>query len=184
MVAAFPSFYGDEESLPMQGICTWYCGRPARARWGQNNRSVAQLAEYFRGGARAIGSLSGKHWAIRCRATTLWSSYRHFSLEQRIRIDDAGVSRRRFIISWSHILNAPLHRRFLSCTVLFSFPLDSGYISPEAIVPLLSALSSLGTLYSTLNFNPLNLALTGKAEVCLHRNALSSTLSNNFISKA
>jgi hypothetical protein len=35
-----------------------------------------------------------------------------------------------------------------------------------------------------LNSDPLNLALTGKAEVCLHQNALSSPLSTIFISKA
>src|SRR6266566_6997839 len=36
----------------------------------------------------------------------------------------------------------------------------------------------------SLNSNPLNLALTGQAEVCLHQNALSSPLSSNFVSKA
>src|SRR6266849_2734564 len=38
--------------------------------------------------------------------------------------------------------------------------------------------------YLPLDSNPLNLALIGKAEVCLHQNALSSPLSTNFISKA
>ena len=54
MVATPTSIYHDEESLPIQGICARYRGRPARARWGQNNRSVAQPAKYFRGGARVI----------------------------------------------------------------------------------------------------------------------------------
>ena len=38
--------------------------------------------------------------------------------------------------------------------------------------------------YFALNSNPLNLALTRKAEVCLHQTALSSLLSTSFISKA
>src|SRR6267154_2183401 len=33
----------------------------------------------------------------------------------------------------------------------------------------------------TFNSNPLNLTLTGKAEVCLHQNAVSSPLSKNCI---
>jgi hypothetical protein len=48
MVATLTSIYHGEESLPIQGLCARYRGRPARARWGQNNRSVAQPAEYFR----------------------------------------------------------------------------------------------------------------------------------------
>jgi hypothetical protein len=34
----FASIYYAEESPPVQGICAGYRGRPARARWGQNNR--------------------------------------------------------------------------------------------------------------------------------------------------
>jgi len=86
MVATLTSIYRGEESLPIQGICARYRGHPAaRACWEQNNRSVAQTAEYFREGARAIGTFSGKHWAVRCRATALRSPYRHFRLAQRSR---------------------------------------------------------------------------------------------------
>src|ERR1700753_4320968 len=80
MVGALTPIYGGGFSLSIQGICTLYRGRLSRARWGQNSRSVAQPGEYFRGGARAIGTLPGKHWAVRCRATALRSPYRHFSL--------------------------------------------------------------------------------------------------------
>jgi hypothetical protein len=84
MVATLTSIYHGEESLPVQGTCARYRSHPARARWGQNNRSVAQPAEYFRGGDRPIGTFPGTHWAVRCRATTLRSPYRHFCLEQNI----------------------------------------------------------------------------------------------------
>ena len=43
MVATPTSVYIGEESLPIRGICTGYRGRPARAPWGQNNRSAASL---------------------------------------------------------------------------------------------------------------------------------------------
>ena len=61
MVGTLTSIYRSEESLPLQGICARYRGRHARARWDQNNRGVVLPAEYFRGGARAIGTFSGKH---------------------------------------------------------------------------------------------------------------------------
>ena len=75
MVATLTTIYRGEESLRMQGIFARYRGRHARARWGQNNRSVAQPAKYFRGGARAIDA--GKHCAVHCRATALRSPYSH-----------------------------------------------------------------------------------------------------------
>ena len=83
VVAAVHSIHRGEESLPIQGICTRYRDRPAGARWGQNSRGVAYSAEYFRGVARAIGTFSRKHWAVRCRATILRSPYRLFRLEER-----------------------------------------------------------------------------------------------------
>ena len=80
MVATPTSIYHGEESLPIRDIGARYRGRPAGAHWGQNNRSVAQPAEYFRVGAQAIGTFSGKHWAVRCRATALRSPYHRFLL--------------------------------------------------------------------------------------------------------
>ena len=80
MVATLTSIYRGEEPLPIQGIRARYRGHPARARWEQDNRSVAQPGEYFREGAQAIGTFSGKDWAVRCGATTLRSPYRHFCL--------------------------------------------------------------------------------------------------------
>jgi hypothetical protein len=56
----------------------------------------------------------------------------------------------------------------------------SGYISPEAMVASLSALSSSKPF--TLDSNPLNLTLTGKSDVLLHQNALSSPLSTILLS--
>ena len=82
MVGNLTSIYRGEESLPTEGICTMYCDRPERARWCQNNRSAAQLEDYFRGGApnRAMGTFAGKHRAVYCRTMALRSSYHHFSL--------------------------------------------------------------------------------------------------------
>ena len=85
MVATLTSIYRGEASLPIQGICARYRGRPARARWCQNYKSIAQFAEYFRGGAPALGTFPGKHCAVRCRTTALQSPYRHFRLGQRLR---------------------------------------------------------------------------------------------------
>ena len=83
MVATLTSIYRGEESLSIQGICARCRHRSARARWEQNNRSVCQPTEYFRGGARAIGTFSGKHWAVRCRTAALGFAYRRFGLGQR-----------------------------------------------------------------------------------------------------
>ena len=104
MVGTLTSIYRGGESLSIEGIRARYRGSPARARWEQNNRSVAWPAEYFRGGARAIGTFSGKHWAVRCRATALRSPYRHFCLERRFR-SGTGVSHRRSTIDLSPLLN-------------------------------------------------------------------------------
>ena len=54
MVGTLTSIYRGEESLPIQEICALHRGRPARARWGQNNRCIAQLAENFREGTQVI----------------------------------------------------------------------------------------------------------------------------------
>jgi hypothetical protein len=78
MVTTLTSIYRSVEPLPTQGICARYRGRPARARWGRNYRSVAEPAEYSREGARAIGTFPGKHWAVCCRATAIRSPYYHF----------------------------------------------------------------------------------------------------------
>ncbi|KAF8469873.1 hypothetical protein DFH94DRAFT_220515 [Russula ochroleuca] len=69
MVGAFTPFYGREESLLMQGICATYRACPARARWGQNDRSVTHPTEYTLGGTPAIGTCPGRHSAARCHAT-------------------------------------------------------------------------------------------------------------------
>ena len=45
-----------EESLRMQGMCAMHRACPARARWGQDDRSVAHPAEYILGGAPVIGT--------------------------------------------------------------------------------------------------------------------------------
>src|SRR5258708_2786260 len=80
MVGTVTPIYCSEESLPSRGIRTRYRGRPARARGEQNNRSLAQSAEYFCEEARASGAFLGKHWRVRCRATAFQSPCRHFCL--------------------------------------------------------------------------------------------------------
>ena len=105
MVETLTSIYRGEGSLPMQGIWAKYRGRPARARWGLNNRSVAQPTECFHGGARAIGTFPGKHRAIRCRATALRSPNRHFRLGQRLQHGQrlrTGVDVMQFV-SYTHV---------------------------------------------------------------------------------
>jgi hypothetical protein len=79
-----------------------------------------------------------------------------------------------------------LPKLLLSATQLvelwyFNIP-HSGYISPEAMVAVLSALSSLRRL--ELGFQSPQSRPGGKAEVCLHQNALSCPLSTNFVSTA
>jgi hypothetical protein len=69
-----------EESLLMSGICATHHPCPARARWGQDDRSVAHLAEYIRGGAPRIGIYLGRHSAVCCRATGHQSPHSSFSL--------------------------------------------------------------------------------------------------------
>ena len=51
---------------------------PARARWGQSDRSVARPREYFLGGGPAIGTCPGGHSRGRCRATGHQSPYGSF----------------------------------------------------------------------------------------------------------
>jgi hypothetical protein len=82
MVGAFTPFYGREESLLMQGICATYRACPARARWGQNDRSVTHPTEYTLGGTPAIGTCPGRHSAARCHATGQQSPHSSFSLGQ------------------------------------------------------------------------------------------------------
>ena len=56
MAGTIAPIYHCEESLPIREICATYRACPARARWGQNDGSVAHPAEYFLGGAPAIGT--------------------------------------------------------------------------------------------------------------------------------
>ena len=89
MVATLTSIYRREESLHIQGIRARYRVRPARARWGWNNRSVSEPAEYFRGGTRAIGVYPGKNWAVHFCATapSPRSHHRYSRLGQKLRPD-------------------------------------------------------------------------------------------------
>ena len=123
MVATLASIYRSEGSLFIQGYCTRYCGSLARARWGQNNGSVAQPTEYFRGRARlgAIGTFPGEHWEVRCRARALLSPYRDFCLA-KIPIRK-WMSRRTIIVCFVSFLHmhTPYHRRFLPSTDLIPF---------------------------------------------------------------
>ena len=78
-----------------------------------------------------------------------------------------------------------LPKLLLSATHLVTLLLTniphSGYISPEAIVALISVFSSLAIL--DIAFESPNLAQTWKPDVPLHKNVLSSLLSIIFISK-
>jgi hypothetical protein len=73
MAGNFPPIYRCEESLRIQGICTMYRPRPARARRGKSDRCVTRPGESFFGRAPAIGTCPGSHWAVRCCTTALRS---------------------------------------------------------------------------------------------------------------
>ena len=49
--------YCCEGSVPIQESCSTYRACPARACWGQDNRSVAHFAEYFLEGREPSGSV-------------------------------------------------------------------------------------------------------------------------------
>ena len=69
-----------DEPLLIRASFATYRACPARVHWGRNDASVAHSAEYFLGGAPAIGTCSGRHWEVRFHATSYWSSYSSFSL--------------------------------------------------------------------------------------------------------
>ena len=71
MAGTLTPIYRIEESLPVQAIFIRYRDRPEKSCREQNNGSVTQLAEYLRGGARAIGASLGKYWPVCCRTTAL-----------------------------------------------------------------------------------------------------------------
>src|SRR5229473_1107722 len=57
-----------------------YLARSARAHWGSNDRSVAHPSECFLGGVPAIGTCSGRHWAVHFWPTAHQSPYYHIFL--------------------------------------------------------------------------------------------------------
>ena len=58
MVGTIIPIFGCEESLPIRGIWATYRACPSR---GWNDRSFANLAEYFLGGPSVIGTCLGRH---------------------------------------------------------------------------------------------------------------------------
>jgi F-box-like len=78
MAATITPFHIHEKPLPIRGDCATYRSCPARARWGQSDRSVARPREYFLGGGSAIGTCPGGHSAGRCCATGHQSPYSSF----------------------------------------------------------------------------------------------------------
>jgi hypothetical protein len=89
-------------------------------------------------------------------------------------------------LSLNHITFSGLPKLLLSATHLVELHLwcihHSGYFSPEAMATALSALTHLERF--ALDFrSPLSLALTGRANLCLPRHALSSLFSHIFRSK-
>ena len=115
------TIYRGENSLPIQGICARYRSRPARARREQNNRSVAQPEEYFCGKARAIGTFSGEHWAVRCCATALRFPYRHFCLGRKLDVMQP-VSYSPCSLAFTFILYHSSHARRAGCCSTFDSP--------------------------------------------------------------
>ena len=63
-----------DEPLLIPKSCTMYCACPARTRWGQNDGSVAQSAEYFlRASAMAMGC-PGRHRMNAMKRLPVWPS--------------------------------------------------------------------------------------------------------------
>ena len=131
MVGTLTSIYRGEESLSIQGICARYRGHPGRARWEQNNRSIAQAGGYFRGGARAIWTVPEKHWAVRCRATALRSPYRHFCLGQRLR-HEIDVMQLVSYSTCSRVFTFILYRPCRAMTACYCSTLNVQLASPLA----------------------------------------------------
>ena len=132
MVGTLTSIYHGEESLPIQAICARYRGRPARARWRQNNRILAQPAEYSRERTRAIRTFSGRHWAVYCLSTALRSPYRHFCLGQRLHEVDVMqlVSYSpQHSLAFTFVLYHPSRARKASCCSSLAFPIPP-FLSP------------------------------------------------------
>ena len=81
MAATIATVRHCEESLLIQGVRATYYAFPARACRGKDDRSVAQPAEYFLGGAGDVRTCPGRHSAVRCQATSQ-SPHSGFSLGQ------------------------------------------------------------------------------------------------------
>ena len=77
--------YRCQESVPIRKIWGTYRACPGKACWGQDNGSVSLPAEYFLGGARAIGTCPGlgSDWKVRCRAAGHRSPYSRYPLGKR-----------------------------------------------------------------------------------------------------
>src|SRR6266852_4744954 len=83
--------------------------------------------------------------------------------------------------------------RFQDCQNCFCLPLTLSasrllvFLTPGTFHPKRWSLSSPrcpASKHFTFYSDPLNLALTGKSEICLHQIALSFPLSTTFVSKA
>jgi hypothetical protein len=126
MTGTITPIYCCEESPPRCGICGTSRACPARTRWGQSDRSVAQPAEYILGGAPGIGTCPGGHSAVRFRATGNQSPCSRFYLGE---LGAGQDSRILTIISalcpivFCHLLTIhyfPLHSLFLGIIVIWS----------------------------------------------------------------
>ena len=109
-----------EESLHMQDICAAYRACPTRARWGQDDRSVAHPAEYILGGTPGIGTCPGGHSAVRCRATGHRSPHSSFSLGR----PGAGHVIGHFVLDVlrpSYPVNSSCHLPTTDYFILYSF---------------------------------------------------------------
>src|SRR6266403_5504553 len=89
MVGTLTSISCGNESLSIQVLCCRCRRRPPRISW---DRSVAQPAKYFCGGARAIGTFPEKYWAVRCHATALWSPFLLFCLGRILQVEYFNIT--------------------------------------------------------------------------------------------
>jgi hypothetical protein len=90
MAGSFTSIHQCKKSLLIPGIDAIYRSRPARARWGQSDRSITCPAASLLG-VPPVGTCAGSHWEVRRRATARWSPCNCFLLgwkDEWLDVDD------------------------------------------------------------------------------------------------
>ena len=94
MARTFAPICRCKEPPHSRGLCAVHRVCSARARWGQDDGSVAHPTKPFPGGTQTIGTCPGRHWEVHCRTTGRQSPHSSFWPEThwRIRISPSRSS--------------------------------------------------------------------------------------------